>query len=81
MSDNMKRLEEVRKKIRETESTKERLSGELSGQQRQLKDLEDECREKFGIEVKDLQSLIAELESEAANSLAEAERIMGIVNE
>lgn len=81
MNDNMRRLEEVRKKIRETESTKERLSGELSGQQKQLKELEEECRKKFGVEVSELPDLIEKLENEATMSLKEAERIMGIVNE
>jgi uncharacterized coiled-coil DUF342 family protein len=78
IDDKVKRLGEARKKAEEEGQKRSRLIGELDGYKKQLKDIKDECKEKFDCEISELPGLITDLEGMVEKNVSEAELILGI---
>lgn len=74
----MTRLEVVRKKIDDLNLQKAKLAGELDNLNKQLSDLETQCKDKFDCKIEELPDIIAGLEDQAVKSLTEAETILGL---
>ena len=74
----MERLNEARSKIDEFTRSRERLAGELDTYQKQLGTIETECQEKFEAGIDELAEISESLEAEANDSLAKAEKILGL---
>ena len=78
IEDKIKRLETAKKKAEEEAQKRSRLTGELDGIKKQLKDVKTECNEKFDCEVKELPGMIKELDELAEKNVLEAETLLGI---
>lgn len=78
LKEKMDRLQKCRDKVESVKSKRSTISGELSGHQKRLVEVEKKCREEYGCEVAELPELIKQMEAEADKSIAEAERILSV---
>jgi len=74
----LERLNKVRSTIEELNQMRSRLIGELSGYKKSLIEIEEECRQKFEIEIDELPDMIDNLEKEAEKSISKAEHLLKI---
>ncbi len=72
----IERLRVIKTKIEESKDTRSRLQGELDIHKKQIESMEKECREKYGIAIEQLPSMISDLEKKADESLRKAEEIL-----
>jgi len=66
----------LRNKIDQHKSDKQRLEGKLEIQKKAVKDMEQECRDKYEVEITDLEKTAKQLREEARRLKDEAERIL-----
>ncbi len=76
--DKLQRIQKIKEEIDSIKESKSRLTGEIAGNQKRLKELEKELTEKHGITPKEIGETIKKLEKEAEETLQEAERILGL---
>ena len=74
----MEELSEIRSKIEESQSKKNKLEGELKGYESRIVELKEKCEEKFNVEIEDLADIAEDLEKEAEGWISEAKDIMGM---
>lgn len=75
-NDKMQRIQKIKEEIDSIKENKSRLTGEIAGNQKRLKELEKELTDKHGIGPKEIVETIKKLEQETEESLKEAERIL-----
>ena len=82
MADNveemMSRLSVVREQLEAYERTKMKLEGERESHKKRLDEVRQACKAKFGCEVEDLPEKAEAFEAKAEESIAKAEKILGI---
>ncbi len=71
-------LRKIEAEIQSRNDKKQKLQGLLEAKQAELKSVEDEIREKFGIEPSSLASKGAELKSELEKNIAEMKSKLGL---
>ena len=75
-NDKLARLQDCRKKAEDVSTKRSRLSGEIDSHKTRAGELEQRCKTDYGCDIKDLPTLIADLDKEATRSIEEAERIL-----
>lgn len=76
MEGKIEKINELREKIDNLKSEKERILGKLESQEQRLLDLEKECKEKFSCDIKDLKELSLKTQIDADKLVNEAEIIL-----
>jgi DNA repair ATPase RecN len=74
----MERMNAAREAAEEIKATKSRLAGELSTHEKRMKELEDECKKKFGVAISALPAKVASLNKEAEKLVEEAEALLTV---
>lgn len=75
-NDKLKRIQKIKEEIDNIKENKSRLTGEISGNQKHLQELEKELFEKHSIKPKEIVDTIKKLEEESETALKEAESIL-----
>lgn len=76
MSDQLERINELRSKVDELKAEKERLAGRIETQEKSLTVMETECKEKFGCEIEELESMAEQLDTEVDGLISEVEKLL-----
>jgi len=72
----MERMNSAREKAEEMRAEKSRLTGELETHEKRLHELEDECKKKFSVAIKDLPAKVVALKAEAEQLIQDAEALL-----
>jgi archaellum component FlaC len=72
----MKSLNQIREKIEKLKSDKIRLTANLETHENNLDELEEKCKEDFGVDTEGLGDKIDELNEEVEKSLSEIEELL-----
>ena len=78
VENQVERLNQARQKTEKLSQEKSRLTGELDSYRKRLSEEEEKCTKEFECGVAELPVLIADFKTEAENSLAKAEYILGL---
>ena len=72
------RLNTIREEVAKQDRLKSKYQGELEGYEKRKSEIAKECYDNFSTELKDLPTVIEQLEQEASEKLLKAEKILNL---
>lgn len=76
MSDQLKRIEDIRNTVSVLDQKRQRLQGALETHQVALKQMREESQKRFGMPIEDLSGYLEDLQAKVNDNLEEMERIL-----